>query len=179
VYTDFGKEPISPVAPTDIAIATVSGEPRSETLVAGPAREGTAKLSPDGRWLAHEGSETGEMAIIVRPFPDAASGKWRISGGEGRNPVWAGDSRTLFYRSGRAVFAVAVRGATPADWGVPEKLFEGSFVFDDGPPSFDVARDGRFLMMKASAGPAERAERDALVVVQHWFQELKRLVPRN
>jgi hypothetical protein len=93
--------------------------------------------------------------------------------------VWARNSQTLFYRKGQAVMAVAVRGATPADWGTPEKLFEGSYFYMSGPTMFDVAPDGRFLMVKQSGDDGRAPTPDSLIVVQHWFEELKRRVPTN
>jgi hypothetical protein len=51
----------------------------------------------------------------------------------GDRPACARDGRTLFYRTGQAILAVSVRGATPADWSAPEKLFEGPYFFIDGP----------------------------------------------
>jgi hypothetical protein len=43
--------------------------------------------------------------------------------------------------------------------------------------SYDIAPDGqRFLMINASAG-TDRAASPSLIVVQHWTEELKRLVP--
>ena len=93
--------------------------------------------------------------------------------------MWARNSQTLFYRNGQAVMAVAVRGATPADWGTPERLFEGPYLFIGGPTMFDVAPDGRFLMLKQSRGDGVALIPDSLTVVQHWFEELKRRVPTN
>ena len=43
---------------------------------------------------------------------------------------------------------------------------------------FDVAPDGRFLMLKPS-GRAAGAPQKNIIVVQNWFEELKRLVPTN
>ena len=44
---------------------------------------------------------------------------------------------------------------------------------------YDVSADGqRFLMIKA-AGGAEDADQPQLIVVQNWFEELRRLVPVN
>ena len=45
---------------------------------------------------------------------------------------------------------------------------------------FDVAPDGRFLMLKQSGGDGADLTPDSLIVVQHWmFEELKRRVPTN
>ena len=44
---------------------------------------------------------------------------------------------------------------------------------------FDVASDGRFLMLKAGGGDADPGTPDSLIVVQNWTEELKRRVPVN
>jgi hypothetical protein len=71
--------------------------------------------------------------------------------------------------------------ASGATWnaGTPMKLFEGSHVFGAGTlgRTYDVSPDGqRFLMIKAPGTDASAAP-PALIVVQHWDEELKRLVP--
>jgi eukaryotic-like serine/threonine-protein kinase len=136
-------------------------------------------ISPDGRWLAYESSETGEKIIVVRPFPDVSKGRTRISTAGGVSPVWARDGRALFYRNKLAIMAVAVRGATPEDWGSPEQLFEGRYFFMEGPPMFDVAPDGRFLMLKAVDANRPTQAAKNLIVVQNWTEDLKQRVPTN
>jgi hypothetical protein len=45
---------------------------------------------------------------------------------------------------------------------------------------FDVSRDGRrFLLIKAGEGTEQAAPPLQIVVVQNWFEELKRLAPVN
>ena len=43
---------------------------------------------------------------------------------------------------------------------------------------YDVAKDGRFLMIKPAAGSKTRDATANLVVTLNWFEELKRLVPK-
>jgi hypothetical protein len=67
---------------------------------------------------------------------------------------------------------------------MPAKLFEGRYyaggVGVTG-RTYDVAPDGaRFLMIKEGEGLGDAsAAAPTIVVVQHWVEELKRLVPRN
>ena len=42
---------------------------------------------------------------------------------------------------------------------------------------YDIAPDGRFLMIKPGGGSELTPAHTSLVVVQHWGEELKRLVP--
>jgi hypothetical protein len=71
-----------------------------------------------------------------------------------------------------------VSGAT---WnaGMPMKLFDGRYLGAGGTSgrTYDVSPDGqRFLMIKAPGADAGVAP-SALIVVQHWDEELKRLAP--
>jgi hypothetical protein len=69
--------------------------------------------------------------------------------------------------------------AFPFSPGLPELLFEGSYVdqTDTGLSSiYDVTADGqRFVMLQ----PTEASDRGRIIVVLNWFEELKRLVPVN
>jgi hypothetical protein len=71
--------------------------------------------------------------------------------------------------------AVAVDGEDPSAWPKPRMLFEGPYVFDTGPTHFDVARDGRFLMLRPGSSDGDAPS--PLIVVQNWTEELKRLAP--
>jgi len=104
--------------------------------------------------------------------------RWRISTDGGINPTWAPDGKTLYYRRGLAMMAVAVSGDDPSKWPKPTMLFEGPYLFDTGPTHFDAARDGRLLMVKTGAPGGDDAPRQ-FVVVQNWFEELRRLAPRK
>ncbi len=53
-------------------------------------------------------------------------------------------------------------------------LFEQSHVVSGQPPSYDVAADGRFLMVKGDRAPVAAPP---IVLTLDWFEELKRRVP--
>jgi hypothetical protein len=62
----------------------------------------------------------------------------------------------------------------------PERVLQGEYFYTTGnnPRSFDIAPDGRrFLMIKEGGSAATTAIRNRIVFVQHWVEELKRLVP--
>jgi hypothetical protein len=149
-------------------------------LVQTPFSERNGEASPDGRWLAYEANDSGRFDIYVRPFPDVSSGHWQVSTDGGTRPLWARNSQELFYLTpAGALMRVGVgRGPT---WvaTAPTKLFEGRY----GAPAnvgrtYDVSPDGqRFLMIKPVGSPDATGAPASLVVVQHWAEELKRLVP--
>jgi serine/threonine-protein kinase len=159
----------------DVMQLFLEGTPRAEPLLQTTFAERNAAISPDGRWLAYESNEAGQEEIYVRPFPKVADGHWQISTGGGTDPVWARNGRELFYRDGSSVMAAAVEMSPTFEVRGVVRLFDGPYlVFLGG--SFDVARDGRFLMMK-EATPHDQKPASSLVVVVNWFEELKRLVP--
>jgi serine/threonine-protein kinase len=85
--------------PSDIWTVAIDGSTTSSTpLIATPADERSAKVSPDGRWLAYQSDESGQYEIYVRSFPDVqAGGLWQISNAGGTSPLWSRDGRELFY----------------------------------------------------------------------------------
>src|SRR5262249_48179277 len=60
---------------------------RSEFLIR------SARFSPDGRWVAYDSNESGDLEIYVRPFPSPAGGggKWMVSQTGGAYPRWRRD----------------------------------------------------------------------------------------
>jgi eukaryotic-like serine/threonine-protein kinase len=162
--------------------ATVSAERAVEatTLVASPAAEYAANISPDGRYFAYQSTESGgRFGVYVRPYPDANLGRWQISTEGGAAPVWARSGAELFYLDEtNTLMSVPVRASgVQLSFGKPEKVldtrYSGNFY------SYDVTPDGRrFLMMKESpAGGPERAGN--MVVVLNWFEEWKGRVPKR
>ncbi len=132
-------------------------------------------LSPDGKWLAYQSTESGQMSIYVRPFPDVAAGRWQVSSGEGFAPLWSADQSEIFYRSATTLMAVPVRTSPVFSAGTPQPLFtlaDYALVGTRG-IKYDVAPDGRFLLLKDDSGVSGSQER--VVVVQNWFEELRRL----
>jgi len=61
--------------------------------------------------------------------------------------------------------------------GTPAAVLDrGNYQFPDSLRQYDVASDGRFLMMKG-AEPDDETEPSQIIVVQNWFSELERLAP--
>jgi Tol biopolymer transport system component len=137
-----------------------------------PFEESEGRFSPDGHWLALVSDQTGRSEVWVRPFPGPGA-PVRVSPDGGRNPLWSRDGRELFYENGPKVLSARVVSQVP-DLRVetPRVLFEGGFV-QGGIRGFDVAPNGRFLMIEAN----DTAGSTSIVVVQNWFEDLKRLAP--
>jgi Tol biopolymer transport system component len=159
----------------DLWIFEPGGNPRERAFVATPAEERAPVFSPDGESIAYVSNESGTNEIYVKRYP-GPGGRVTISNGGGNEPVWSRDGRELFYRVGNAMMAVSVVAGPPPSFGQPHELFQGQYLGDYSGaaayPYYDVARDGRFLMVQRPASATKK-----VVFVQHWVEELKRLVP--
>jgi Tol biopolymer transport system component len=137
--------------------------------------EDEASFSPNGKWIAYVTDQTGSSEVVVRPFPGPGS-PVRVSPGGGHDPVWSRDGRELFYQNdGRLMAAEIVTTDQTLRVKPPRQLFQGGFVpyVSTTPRSFDVAADGKFVMIE----PAQDARPAALILVKNFSAELKRLVP--
>jgi serine/threonine-protein kinase len=136
-----------------------------------------AVFSPDGRYIAYHSSETGLREVYIRPFPGPGP-RVPVSVGGAREVVW-GRNGEIYYRStdGTQMIAVRVTTSPALVVGAPQVLFTGRFFLQPSGgsprPQFDVTADGqRFLMIES-----ERVAQPRIVIVQNWFEELRRLLP--
>jgi Tol biopolymer transport system component len=123
-------------------------------------------LSPEGRRLAFVSLETGRAEVFVATWPGATDARQASVGGGG-SPVWSRNGRTLFYRNGDGTHAVDVGAAPALSRSVPRLLFRGRFEEPsrpDWPRNYDVAPDGRFLMIRQTYTPVLRE----IVVMLNW-----------
>ena len=157
----------------DIWKATVGGG--AEQILATSADESAPRLSPDGQWLAYVSDQSGIRRVYVQAYPPGGE-VIPISTGQGTEPIWSRDGRELFYRDADQMLSVQVTIDSGFTAAPPQVLFTGSYARDasqGGIPNYDVSQDGqRFLMVRNTGGAPS-----ALVVVQNWLEELKRLVP--
>jgi serine/threonine-protein kinase len=157
-------------------------EPKGEAhaLTADPKfTEYNGEISPDGRWIAYDSNESGRYEVYVRPFPAVDSGRWQISSDGGSNPVWSRSGRELFFATAaNRMFAVPIPAGATFTYGRPQTLFDTTaYVIGLNSRHFDISADGkRFLMLK-EAGSGDKAARPSIVVVSHWFDEVKARMP--
>jgi len=133
--------------------------------------------------MAYTSNVSGRSEIYVERYPESGS-RQLISTGGGRLPLWSRDGSELFFtQDGRQMLAVPIRSRTTFDAGPPKVLFEfaigiGAAPFGNARP-YDIARDGRFLIVGNAGAETGRGTEPSMIVVQNWFEELKRLVPVN
>ena len=175
---------ITEAARGDLQTMPLEGDHRVEPLLQTPFDEQEGTISPDGRWIAYESDSSGRNEIYVRPFPAVLSGQWQVSTAGGRRPLWARDGEELFYLTPGGTTSTLMRVPVEARstvWsaGTPAALFQGRYFTGVQGRSYDVSPDGRRFLMIKEAGADQGDARPQIIVVQHWFEELKRLVPTN
>ena len=131
------------------------------------ARE--ASFSPDGKWLAYDSNESGEYRVYVVPFP-GPGGKWQVSRGDGRGPLWRRDGKEIFYLSADNKL-IAVKVETSGDSfaaGEVRVLFDSQSYGVFG--RYSVSADGqRFVVVYEESQPSS-----TLTFVSNWTAELKK-----
>ena len=131
--------------------------------------------------MAYHSNVSGRTEIYVERYPELGN-RQQISTGGGRLPLWSRDGRELFFSSldGRQMFAVPVQSGTTLVAGRPQVLFEFAMLAHaGGNRPYDIAPDGRFLIIRSGQAEAGGGTASNLILVQNWFEELKRLVPTN
>ena len=124
-------------------------------------------VSPDGRWLAYSGQDTGQWEVYVQPFM-RPGGRVRVSTNGGSQAQWRGDGRELFYLALDGTM-MSVRTADPATPGAAQKLFQRRLAVNPVDDQYAVTADGqRFLVLDPEGQPTTR-----LTVLTNWPAALK------
>jgi eukaryotic-like serine/threonine-protein kinase len=163
----------------DLAVLSADGKGVITPLIKQTSNQTNADLSPDGKWIAYQSNESGRDEVYVRPFPSVDGGRWQLSTSGATRPVWARNGRELFYLDG-TLHLVAVPVQTGATFisGSPAILFELPSAPTATARSYDVAPDGRFLVIKFPQND-KTSNTPALNVVLNWTDELERLTAKK
>ena len=170
----------SPTTGDDILQVELTGTHEVTPLVQSLSAERNGAISPDGRWLAYEANDSGQFEIWVRPYPEVNSGRWQVSTGGGTRPLWGPRGEELFYMSPTgAIMRVGVERGTPWASTTPATIVKAGIATGlAASPGrvYDISPDGqRFLVLKSASDPGTQSPQ--LIVVQHFDQELKRILP--
>jgi serine/threonine-protein kinase len=175
----------------DILTFDLDGDGPATAFLATPADEHSARISPDGAWIAYVSTESGQPRVYARPYPSTGGGQRAVSEGTGTAPVWSPGGEELYFigpRPDRSLMSVSIAiTRTTLNPGRPQTLFTPTNRFQpsgsDYSAPYDVMPNGDgfvgvqlagLLVPEDSLGPASRPQ---INVVLNWFEELKRLVP--
>ena len=153
---------------------------KAELFLGTPFDKRYPAFSPDGRWLAYSSDESGTYELYVRPFA-RPGGRWPISTGGGRRPVWSRDGRELLFEtSDQRVMAVGytAKGESFAP-GKPRVWTETRLRGALGTGSaYDLAPDGKRLAAIVADPEGEKLP-TSLTFLLNFFDELRRKAPEG
>jgi hypothetical protein len=143
-----------------------------------------AAFSPDGDLLAYSQRTRAAINNVVTFVHALQSPEMRVAmprDDQAHHPMWTPNGRQLIYfPGGGAAVAVEVR-RKPLGFGRPTSLPGNGLPVNVSPGSLlnhDVHPDGRYVTVADVEGPGGGVKGNAIVIVQNWTEELKRLVPR-
>ncbi len=159
----------------DIWGFALTGDRQGQALLNSAFDETYPQLSPDGRWLAYSSDESGSYEIYVRSFTvDGKVGddKQRISTNGGKQPIWRGDGKELFYiASDGQMMAVAVKlGEAAFESSAPQSLFKTKMLARVV-HEYDASADGQRFLIGTRIGESKAAPP---TVILNWMAEMKR-----
>ncbi len=154
----------------DLHMVAMAGDRKPKPFVTSEFGKWGARFSPDGQWVAFISAASGRYEIYVRR--SSGSGRvWQVSSAGGEEPVWTPDGRGILYRNGRKLMLAAFDADPDVVIQPPREIFEGSFVNVPG-FSFDVAKDGRVLLLQESGTRPVTA----VSVILNWLGEVRQKV---
>jgi Tol biopolymer transport system component len=137
-------------------------KPVVTTIIATPFAEFSARISPDGHWLAYVSNESGGRQVYVQSFPPSGV-RVQVSVSGGDAPRWRGDSRELFFVDrDRNILAstFTLRGGEP-------ELSKPSVILENVSADYVVLSDGNTFY--ASLGRSETPT--PIYVVTNWTRD--------
>ena len=165
----------------DIWMLPLGGEPKP--FIKSSFKEFWPTFSPNGHWLAYGSDQSGRFEVYVTPYPGPGP-RIQISSDGGGSPVWAPHGQELFFQGYRdsdglrAMMVADVSMEPEFTVGNVRRLFTGNYGTSVPLRHYDVTPDGkRFLM----GSPHQNSSTPVthLHLTLNWFDELKRLVPKE
>jgi Tol biopolymer transport system component len=148
----------------------LSGDRKPTSLFA-KGGETRANISPNGRWVAYQSSESGREEVYVQSFPPSGS-KWQVSTAGGEEPYWRRDGKEMFFISGKMLTAVDVQTDELAfRSGRPMPLFAVRLEVEARRNRYQVAGNGQRFLVNV---PLESTLSEPITVVTNWASGVKR-----
>jgi len=150
----------------EIWVLPLEGERKPRMVI---ARGSNGQLSPDGRWLAYNSSESGVNEVYVVAY-GGGQGKWQVSANGGMLPRWSRDGKEVYYMDAtQSLSAVSIKEAGGAlQFGAIQTLVTGWTVV--GQPFYDVSPDGKKILLDRIAQQVSQS----VTVVSNFTAGLKK-----
>ncbi|MHC4510216.1 MAG: TolB family protein [Planctomycetota bacterium] len=128
---------------------------------------------PGGDWIAYVSDISGRYEVYVRRYPSGADRR-QVSFDRGDEPVWDASGKTLYYRSGNTMKAVAIEVEPSFSLGESSDLFTEWAARNKIVRNYDFdSVNRRFIMVKPLQ---EESAPTQINVVLNWFEELERKI---
>ena len=140
----------------DIWLLPLTGEPKARPWLQTSANESGPEISPDGRFLAYASDVSGRSEVYVQPFPGAEGARHQVSLAGGQAPRWSRDGRELYFLTDarpRQLLGVAVSATPTFSTSTPREVLPAGVESPAGAGGYDVASDGRFIMLRDEEAP--------------------------
>jgi Tol biopolymer transport system component len=148
----------------DLMVIPLDGDRKPQAFVKTPFTEGgSARFSPDGRWVGYSSAESGKLQVYVKPFPGPGTAR-QISLDGGESVRWSNGGKTILFQNGRKIMKVSFEGGKGT---ATDPLLVTEMGYDIG--SYEVAADGRLLMQLATETESSAPNR----VIVNWTRLLK------
>ena len=160
----LGVSQVEPGTGADVWIRDASGSltPIARTR----ALETNVCPSPDGRWVAFQSDQSGQLEVYVQPLAASDGPRRQVTTSQGVVHSWSPDGRDLYYARGRELWAVRVPDTASGPVGDGRRLLDAGVDLASGSAqNFDISADGRVLLVRRdSAEPPI----DQLDVTLNW-----------
>jgi Tol biopolymer transport system component len=156
----------------DLFASSTTGDEREVVVTQSPGDETEGQFSPDGRWVAFVGNESGRPEVFVQSFPEG-QGRTQVSTAGGTQVRWSADGKEIFYIApdGKLMAAPVTLGSGSPDIKLPVALFQTHLATGinviGNKAQYAVSRDGRFLLNTAIESTAA-----PIVVAVNWMRTL-------
>ncbi len=127
-------------------------------------------VSPDGRWVAYNSSESGRWEVYLASFPSFTERR-QISNSSGCQPLWRRDGKELFYLTLEGkLMSVDIKPAATPEAGPARELFAVPVRVDPTRNQYAVTADGRkfYFLESLDEGPVP------MTVTLNWTTGLTR-----
>jgi Tol biopolymer transport system component len=146
---------------------TTPGE-QPQPLASSSFHEGSARFSPDSRFVAYRSSEYGRPGVYLQAVPPAV-GRWSVAEG-GAQPMWRADGRELYYiGANNLLMAVPIALGPEPSIGTPTPLFKLQIAESTSVAvrnHYAVTSDGQRFLVRSVTGGA------TLNVILNWRSAL-------
>ena len=127
-------------------------------------------LHPSKDYVAYK--PLGTPGIVIRPFP-SGEGRTQVVDQPAQRLHFAPDGKSLYYWAGEALMSVSIDLSGPQPIvGSPRVVLQASDHRLFPGAAFDIGRDGRLLMIRATDEELNETNESVLTVIQNWPEAL-------